>query len=158
MPNWLQVSGFARSILVVTPWNTIYLAEFFQIQLSHMYKKLEIATLTILFLILLEKLSMGLALAVNTANNFGAIATSSSGAWGISTDFQSRIDAEREALRSCGQRDFMIQVLFDDCGVLVEHNQMRAWGVGYTLEEAQSNALEALDNRGRVIVQGCNTR
>lgn len=98
---------------------------------------------------------MGAALAVN---NFGAIATSSSGAWGISTDFQSRIDAEREALRSCGQRDCMIQVLFDECGVLVEYDQVRAWGVGYTLEEAQSNALEALNDRGWVIVQGCNTK
>ena len=98
---------------------------------------------------------MGFALAVN---NFGAIATSSSGAWGISTDFQSRLEAEREALRSCGQRDCMIQVLFDDCGVLVESEQSRAWGVGYTLEEAQANALEAINERARVIVQGCNTK
>lgn len=123
-----------------------------------MYKKLELATLTILFLILLENLSTGVASAITTVNSFGAIATSSSGAWGISTDFQSRIDAEREALRSCGQRDCMIQVLFDECGVLLEANQVRAWGVGYTLEEAQANALEALDDRGRVIVQGCNTK
>ena len=123
-----------------------------------MYKKLEIATLTLLFLILLEKLSMGVALAGGAVDKFGAIATSSSGAWGISTDFPSRMDAEREALRSCGQRDCMIQILFDECGVLVESEQLRAWGVGYTLEEAQANALEALNARGRVIVQGCNTK
>ncbi len=122
-----------------------------------MYKKLEITALTILFLLLLEKLSMGFALAANTVN-FGAIATSSSGSWGISTDFQSRIEAERQALRSCGQRDCMIQVLFDECGVLMESDLAQAWGVGYTLEEAQANALEVLNDQARVIVQGCNTR
>lgn len=108
---------------------------------------------TILSLLLLGTF---LTVQAQAAQRYGAIAISRSGDWGVATNYLSVNSAEREALRSCGDIDCTIRVSFRGCGAIAEHNQSLAWGVATTLEQANQEALSALDNQGALIANGCN--
>ena len=108
---------------------------------------------TILSLLLL---STFLAVQVEAAQRYGAIAISRSGDWGVATNYLSVSSAEREALRSCGEVNCTIRVSFRGCGAIAEHNRSLAWGVAATAERARTEALGALNGEGEILAEGCN--
>ncbi len=90
------------------------------------------------------------------AQRYGAIAISRSGDWGMATNYLSANNAEREALRSCGDVNCAIRVSFRGCGAIAEHNRTLAWGVSATLERAREQALGVLENQGMILAEVCN--
>ncbi|NEQ53943.1 MAG: DUF4189 domain-containing protein [Leptolyngbya sp. SIO3F4] len=101
-------------------------------------------------------LSTVLATQVQAAQRYGAIAISRSGDWGVATNYLSVTNAEREALRSCGDMNCAIRVSFRGCGAIAEYNQSLAWGVASSLTRARSEALKALENQGEILAEVCN--
>ncbi len=108
---------------------------------------------TILSLFLLSTL---LTTQAQAAQRYGAIAISRSGDWGVATNYLSVTDAEREALRSCGDINCAIRVSFRGCGAVAEHNRSLAWGVASTLTRARVQALRALEDKGKILAEVCN--
>jgi hypothetical protein len=94
-----------------------------------------------------------------SSGRFGAIATSSlSGHWGMTYNYSSRSMAEREALRQCGHSDCRVRSWFQNqCAALVHNDRAMAWGLGDSIEEARSNALDALDQSGQTVAEVCST-
>ena len=90
------------------------------------------------------------------AQRYGAIAISSSGDWGVASNYLSIGNAEREALRSCGDVNCSIRVSFRGCGAIAEHQRTLAWGVASTVTRARGQALRALAGQGEVLAEVCN--
>lgn len=112
------------------------------------------------FMVLITLGSSIAAFPAMAADRFGAIAMSpTTGAWGVTFDYGSRVVAEREALRQCGQSDCNIRIWFkNQCAALVHNDQSMAWGLGDTLQTAQANALDALGTSGQTLAQVCSSR
>lgn len=108
---------------------------------------------TILSLLILSTI---LVTQAQAAQRYGAIAISRSGDWGVATNYLSVTNAEREALRSCGDVNCSIQVSFRRCGAVAEHNRSLAWGVASTLTRARMQALSVLENKGKILAEVCN--
>ena len=108
---------------------------------------------TLLSLLLL---SVPLAVGAQASQRYGAIAISRSGDWGVATNYLSVNSAEREALRSCGDLNCTIRVLFRGCGAIAEYDRSLAWGVASNSDRAQREALNALNGRGEILASGCN--
>lgn len=110
---------------------------------------------TILSLLLLGTI---LTVQAQAAQRYGAIAISRSGDWGVATNYLSVSNAEREALRSCGDVNCAIRVSFRGCGAVAEHDRSLAWGVASTLDRARGQALNVLNGEGAVLAEVCNRR
>lgn len=93
---------------------------------------------------------------VQAAQRYGAIAISSSGDWGVATNYLSVNNAEREALRSCGDINCSVRVLFRGCGAIAEYDRTLSWGVASTLVRARGHALSALQGQGEILAEVCN--
>lgn len=90
------------------------------------------------------------------AQRYGAIAISRSGDWGVATNYLSVNNAEREALRSCGDVNCTIRVSFRGCGAIAEYNRSLAWGVASTPTHARQEALKVLSGQGEILAEVCN--
>ena len=101
-------------------------------------------------------LSTILVTQAQAAQRYGAIAISRSGDWGVASNYLSVGNAEREALRSCGDVGCTIRVSFRGCGAIAEHNQTLAWGVASTSTTAREQALEELNGQGEILAEVCN--
>ncbi|MEA5465084.1 DUF4189 domain-containing protein [Leptothoe sp. PORK10 BA2] len=108
---------------------------------------------TILSLLILSTL---LATQAQASHRYGAIAISRSGDWGVAANYLSVTNAEREALRSCGDVNCSIRVSFRGCGAVAEYNRSLAWGVAATLTRARVEALSVLENKGKILAEVCN--
>lgn len=96
------------------------------------------------FLAMLQVGSAGVASA-NTGDQYGAIATSSSGRWGYSYNFSSRSKAEAKALKECGDQDCRIQVWFKNaCGAVAkDDNGSLGWAWNVDIDEAKDDAISS---------------
>ena len=108
---------------------------------------------TVLSLLILSTI---LVTHAQAAQRYGAIAISQSGDWGMATNYLSVGNAEREALRSCGDMNCSIRVSFRGCGAIAEHDRTLAWGVASTLVSARGQALRALEGQGEILAEVCN--
>ena len=104
-----------------------------------------------------EGIMAGVALA---DDNYGAIATSSSGAWGYAYDYSSRQAAENAALQQCGESGCKVQVWFKNaCGAVAKDGTNLGWGWALTREQAEANALSYCGTEAcKVQVWACTTR
>lgn len=109
-------------------------------------------------LVVAEGLMAGVALA---ADNFGAIATSDSGAYGYAYNYRTREQAQRAALQECGEQGCRVQVWFKNaCGAVAQDNNRRtAWGWATTREQAEAQAISACGTGTcRIRVWACTSR
>ena len=90
------------------------------------------------------------------AQGYGAIATSYTGDWGLATNYASLGQAQREALRSCGDVNCAIRAAFRGCGAVARRGYSLAWGVSRSQDRAESKALAALDGEGEILGAVCN--
>lgn len=109
-------------------------------------------------LVLAQGFTAGAALA--NEDNFGAIATSDSGAWGYGYDYPSRAQAERAALEECGDADCRVQVWFKNaCGAVAKDGTNLGWGWAGSRQEAEANAMsECGTGACRVVTWACTSR
>lgn len=108
-------------------------------------------------LVFTEGLMAGVALA---ADNFGAIATSDSGAYGYAYDYPTREQAESAALQECGDQGCRVQVWFKNaCGAVAKDGENLGWGWASSREQAEANAMsECGTGACKVVSWACNTR
>ncbi len=102
-----------------------------------------------------------LGLSAAAAQDFyGAIATSESGSWGYAYDFNSRSDAEKNAIAECGESGCQVRVWFKNaCGAVAQDDKAMGWGWADTRAEAETNALNGCNSRScRVQAWICTTR
>ncbi|NJK34427.1 MAG: DUF4189 domain-containing protein [Oscillatoriales cyanobacterium SM2_2_1] len=102
---------------------------------------------------------MGLGLAV-AQDFYGAIATSESGSWGYAYDFNSRSDAEKNAIAECGETGCQVRIWFKNaCGAVAKDDKSMGWGWAETRAQAETNALDGCSSRScRVQAWVCTTR
>lgn len=108
-------------------------------------------------LVFAEGLTAGLALA---ADNFGAIATSDSGAYGYAYDYPTQEQAESAALQKCGEEGCRVRVWFKNaCGAVAEDNKTIGWGWADSREQAEANAVSQCGTGAcKVVAWACTTR
>ncbi|MBE9224978.1 DUF4189 domain-containing protein [Phormidium sp. LEGE 05292] len=108
-------------------------------------------------LVFAEGLMAGVALA---ADNFGAIATSDSGAYGYAYDYPTQEQAERAALEKCGEEGCQIQVWFKNaCGAVAKDDEHLGWGWAGTRAQAEANAVSQCGTGAcKVVTWACTTR
>lgn len=107
--------------------------------------------------LLAEGLTASVALA---ADNYGAIATSSSGAYGYSYDYPTRAQAERRALQECGQAGCRVRVWFRNaCGAVARDRSNLGWAWASTREQAEAQAVSKCGTGAcEVVAWACTTR
>ncbi|MFB2983791.1 DUF4189 domain-containing protein [Microseira sp. BLCC-F43] len=111
-----------------------------------------------LALVLAEGLTGGAAFAA--LDNYGAIATSDSGAWGYGYNYPTRAQAERAALEECGEAGCEIQVWFKNaCGAVAKDGTNLGWAWAQSREEAEANAVsECGTGACQVVTWACTDR
>jgi serine/threonine-protein kinase len=96
------------------------------------------------------------------SDNYGAIAAAPGGAYGYAYDHPSRAQAERAALRECGDDDCVVKVWFkNNCGAYARGRGGEGWAYADSREEAESLALDNCRAHGRgceVVCWACNSR
>ena len=94
--------------------------------------------------------------------NYGAIAiTPDAEVWGYSYDYPTREQAEKRALKECGQADCRVQVWFKNaCGAIAKDESGNlGWAWADTREQAEAEAISACANGScRIETWVCTTR
>ena len=83
---------------------------------------------------------------------YGAIATSTAGEYGISWDHATRQDAERAAVLACGQNCLPRAWFQNSCGAIAKVGSRTAWGYALTKGKAEGIALGQCGQNNCVIV------
>lgn len=108
---------------------------------------------------LLSGIIVGIIGGIALANgDYGAIATSNSGAWGLAAGYSSRDEATQEALDQCGQRGCAVQTVFENaCGAIAkDSNDNLGWGTSTDSDDVKNRALKDCGNSDcKVVAWDC---
>jgi serine/threonine-protein kinase len=117
-------------------------------------------TLRGLTVVLVTAFGLSAGAALPAEDNYGAIATSDSGAWGYAYDYPTQAQAEAEALQQCKDAGCRIKVWFANaCGAVAKDGTNLGWAWASTKQEAQAKAISQCGTGVcRIEAWACTTR